>query len=283
MSISDFLFEYWWLLFWLLPMLYLYIRQRNKDTALDLTHSENQMILEIGLILLVIYLIQKYIFNNHWYFIIALPILFALYFILINYLLKGNDVYVLESTIQNEKFYDIEEMKIHISPNTSHRLLVMDKAVYDSKKHIGDADFTWWRGSDRIKFCDKFIDEKGIFFHPQLPQFHNVTIHTARNFLLKMKEDIPKLYRDNIMLTWLSGYKTLHQLNVMKKKFPLHLMAIEKEYEYEPFVLVKTIEELFDERFLEAQKIADSGETQTKNFEKIESEINELLKGGKKE
>lgn len=283
MSITDFLFEYWWMLFWFLPLLYLYIRQKNKDRIANLSDSESQLIIEIGFILLLIYVIQKYIFNEHIFFLIAIPLSLFIYWFLISYLLKGNEIFVYESTIMNEKHFDIINKDVHISPNNNGRLLIMDKSHYESKTHVGDSDFPFWNGSDRIKFTDYYSDDKGIFFHPQLPQFHNVSIHMARAFLQKIKEDIPKLYYDNIMLTWLSPYKTAFQLETMSENFPYHLLAIKHQYEYKPFEIAKTTEEIFTEQFQEQMKEAkESEQLKQMTTEETESEIKALLKGDSK-
>ena len=209
-------------------------------------------------------------------------LLFLIYLWLINYLSRGNKVYMIESTLMNEKHYDIEGLKIHVSPSNQHRILIMDKAFYENKKHVGDADFTFWRGSDKVKFCDLYLEKEGIFFHPQLPQFHNVTIHMARAFLQKMKDDIPKLYNDNIMLTWLSPYKTAHQLNTMKEGFPLYLLAVKKQYEHHPLTIAQTTEEIFNEQFLASMKDAETHEKPPKDFEETKSEILKLIGGDSK-
>jgi hypothetical protein len=284
MSIGDFLKEFWWLLFWLIPLLILYIYQRNKESTLGLSLTDQSLIIEFGLILLVVYLIQRYVFGEHIFFIIAIPILFLIYFALIGYLLRGNNYYIFEKTLLNEIHYNLEETEKIISPRTSGRLLIMSKDVYETKKHIGELDFPFWSAGDRIKFCDYYDENKGVFYHPRLPQMHNVTIHMATAFLLKMKEDIPKLYYDNIMLTWLSPYKTLYQLDVMKKNFPLHLMSIENQYDYKPFVLVKDTKDIYDEQFTEAMKVAKEHENIEKTLKDTEQDIINLLKekGGSK-
>ena len=283
MSIGDFLFEYWWLLFWFLPLLYLYIRQKNKDKIANLSESDSQLIIEIGFIILLIYLIQKYIFYEHIFFLIAIPLSLFIYWFLITYLLKGNEIFILESTMMNEKHFDIINKEIDISPNNNSRLLIMDKSHYESKIHVGDADYPFWNGGDRIKFTDRYLDDKGIFYHPQLPQFHNVSIHMARAFLQKIKDDIPKLYYDNINLTWLSPYKTAFQLEKMSENFPLHLLAIKKQYEYAPFTIPKTTEEIFTELFQEQMKEAkESEKLKQMTEEETQSEIKTLLKGDSK-
>lgn len=277
MDILNWLSNYWWLLFWFLPLLYLYIRQKNKDSVANLKHSDSQFILELGFLLLIIYVIQKYLFSEHIFFLLSLPIFIIMWCAIINYLLRGNNRYVMESTIQLEKHYVISDIETHISENTQDRLLVMDKVVYESKKHIGDAQYPFWNGSDKLKFCDLYLDDKGIFFHPQLPQFHNISIHNARLFLLKMKEDIPKLYRENIMLTWLSPYKTAHQQSLLAEKFPLHLTSIKNQYDYAPFKLIDTLEEMYNEKVQEALKISQTTENLDKEYSEIQKDVETLL------
>lgn len=277
MDIVNWLSSYWWLLFWFLPLLYLYIRQKNKDKVADLSHSDVQFILEIGFLLLGIYLIQKFLFSDHIFFLMSLPLFTIMWCAVINYLLRSNNKYVMESTIQLEKHYNIEDTEVHISANTKHRLLFMDKSVYQSKKHIGDADYPFWKGTDKLSFCDLYLDNKGIFFHPQLPQFHNISIHNARLFLLKMKDDIPKLYRENIMLTWLSPYKTAYQQSLLAEKFPLHLTSIKNQYDYAPFKLIDSLEEMYNEKVQEGMRIQQSNENLNKQYSEIEKDVETLL------
>ena len=157
----------------------------------------------------------------------------------------------------------------------------MSREIYEDKKHIGDSEFPFWNGCPRIKFCDWYDDKSGTFFHPELPQFHNVTIHMARLFLLKMKKDIPKLYRENIMLTWLSPYKVGYEHKVMSDNFPLALLGLKKQYEHNPFKLIETLDELYEIQSAEAEKIAKQHEQlqkeNLKSLKEVEKEITEVM------
>lgn len=277
MNLENFLVTYWWLLFWLIPMIFLWIRQKEKSKDKEKVNPDLDFILIMGFIILLIYLIQRYLFSEHKFFLIGIPFFTIILTLLINYLLKGRDIYVLESTILNEKHYDLINMQKIISPSSSNKLLVMDKSVYEAKSHVGEAKYPFWSGSDRIKFCDFYDRNNGIFYHPELPQFHNVSIYMARAFLLKAKMDIPKLYRDNILLTWLSPYKTAHQQSLLAKNFPLHLTAIKQQYDYEPFKLPETIDEIFDNQFNESLLTQKSSEN-LKSMDEIKKEITELIK-----
>ena len=120
MSLAEWLSNYWWFLFWFLPLCYLYIRQKNKDRIAGLTNYEVDLIIYIGFLLLVIYLIQRYMFSEHIFFIISLPIFILLLFWLINYLLRGNDIYILQSSIQNETIFNLaDNEKIHVPATES--------------------------------------------------------------------------------------------------------------------------------------------------------------------
>ena len=277
MNIESWIIEYWWVLFWFLPLCYLYFRQKNKDTVMDIKHSDLQFIIEIGFMILLIFVIQKYLFPNHMFFLISLPFFIIVWCMVIAYLLKGNNVYMLESAIHLEKHYNIEDTEIHISQNTKSRLLVMDKSIYEMKEHIGNADYPFWNGNDRLKFCDLYLDKEGVFFHPELPQFHNVSIHNARLFLLKMKEDIPKLYRENIMLTWLAPYRTAYEQSKLAKGFPLALTSISNQYQHEPFTVINTLEEMYNEKLQESMKIAQESENLDKTFEETQKDVKTLL------
>lgn len=283
MNIESWIIEYWWVLFWFLPLSYLYFRQKNKDTVLDMKHSDLQFIIEIGFMVLLIFLIQKYLFPDHLFFLMALPFFILVWCIVIAYLLSGNNVYMLESAIHLEKHYNIKDTEITISQNTKSRLLVMDKSVYEMKEHIGNADYPFWNGNDKLKFCDLYLDSKGIFFHPELPQFHNISIHNARLFLLKIKEDIPKLYRENIMLTWLAPYKTAWEQSKLASKFPLALTAISNQYQHEPFKLIETLDEMYNQQLQESMKTAQKSENLDKTFSETQKEIESVLNDSKPE
>ena len=93
-----------------------------------------------------------------------------------------------------------------------------------------------------------------------------------------MKYDVPKLYRDNIVLTWLSDYKTAYQQSLLAKNFPYQLTSIKRQYDYKPFKLCDTVDELYDELFLEQMKIAESDSGKMKDLQEVEKEITDVLK-----
>jgi hypothetical protein len=86
--------------------------------------------------------------------------------------------------------------------------------------------------------------------------------------------DIPKLYRDNIMLTWLSDYKTAYQQSKLTNSFPLQLNAIKRQYDYAPFKLPETIDEIFDEQF--SQALHQPIDTE-KTIDNVKAEIEKLI------
>lgn len=262
MNISDYI--YWAIIgAIILILLFLYLKLKSRKTVGGFSLRELAVIVEAGFFIFLIYMIQVYVFPEHYFFVITIPITVVVWALVIHYLLSGDDIYVLESTIQNEQFYDLEALQKDVTPSTSHRLLMMSREVYDGKKHIGDAKYPFWLGSERVKFTDYYQDDKGIFYHPQLPAFHNVSIHTARLFLLKVKEDVPILIRQNVLLTWLSEYKVAYAQSVLADKFPEHLKALEEQHQHDPFTMPDDLETLYEKKFIEAQRIAKKSENTT--------------------
>lgn len=259
-TIFNAIIEFWWVWVLFLPLFIIWISLKKQKSFAGLQLKDMALIIEMGMIFILIYLCQVYLFSEHVFFLLTFPLAFVINFLFIQWLLQKDDVLMIESQIQNEEFYDILNMKTTYSTETKNRILIMDRSVYDAKDHVGDAQYPFWNGSPDLKFCDKYDDKNGVFYHPQLPQFHNVDVYMARIFMLKMKEEMPKLKRVNIMLTWLSDYKLAHEQTVMKENFILNLKSLKNQYIHDPFKLVDTLEDLYDKQWLEHQKIAKKTE-----------------------
>lgn len=277
MTIEKLLLDYWWIFLLLIPALYFYVKWKSKQRIGDLKFKDMAVIFEALGFILIIYLLQVYVFPDVWQFLFSIPIFILIWILAIDKLLEKQNKYVVVTTNIGEKHYSIDDMEIKISPSSESKLLVMDKSVYDEKKHIGEAHYSFWNGSDNIKFADYYDDKTGTFFHPELPQFHNVSIHTARLFLLRAKEDMPELYRKNILLTWLHNYRLGHEQNVLADKFFMHLKTLDRQLEHAPFKLPETIQDLFSEKFKEQQKIA----LDTEKLEKSDDKQSDKSEGEK--
>lgn len=273
MSIGDFFSEYWWAIFILLPLFIIYLKLSQQKTIGEVSLADLSLVFEFGCYVLMIFLIQNYIFNGHWFFTISIPFFIILWVMAIHFLLSKDDIYVLESTMQSEAFWNITDMEKKYCESTSQRLLVMDRQVYDAKRHIGEAKYNYWQGSDRIKFTDFYEDEKGIFYHPEFSQLHNISFYTAKSFWLKMKDDLPEVMRQNTMLTWLSNYYLAHKQAILKKKFEYHLSALDKQHEHAPFEMPDTMKELYDKLSREKRAIEREHEEMEKREPVEKSEV----------
>lgn len=256
-------FEYWWIWFIVIPLIILYLYWSNKKSFAGLSVREMGVVLEIGLYILLIYLVQKYLFPEHNYFLIAIPIFCIIWGLAVALLLAGRNYYMMVTTFEGQEFYETDPPEKIISPNTSHRLLVMDEGVYRQKKHVGDLNYQLWRGSERVKFADYFNEKTGTFHHPRIPQLHNVTFYAMKSFWVKMRHEVPELIDQNILLTWLFNWRLSYKMDAMKDRFELHLRAIEKQHEYRPFGMPDTIEELARELYKEKQQTPERTELVT--------------------
>lgn len=241
MTALEFLQEYYWVFLLAIPLGYIFVKWSSKRTALGLNLKDMALVIEYGFYLLVIVLVEKYLFPDNNYFTVAVLLFTAIWSGFIFMLLAGNDIYVLESTFQNELFHQQGEQPL-LSESTSHRLLVMDRSVYDKKKHVGEASYKFWQGTDRLKFTDYYNDKTGTFFHPEIDTLHNISFYQAKAFWLWLKERQPRLERENIKLTWLSDNKLAHEQNVIKDNYEQSLMALKRQYKHDPMTMPDDID-----------------------------------------
>lgn len=264
MSIGDFfslIFTYWWVWAVVLPLAVLYLYLQNKKTFAGLSLREMALTIEFVGYLLLIYLGQRYLFGDHWYFVIAIPLFIVVFVVFISLLLAGRNIYVLETSFQAQKFHDIDIMKEIIVPATTHRLLIMDEGVYKEKRHVGDVHHQFWRGSDRIKFTDHYDDSTGTFFHPKDNRMHNIGFYAFKAFWLKMRDEIPKLIDQNVLLTWLFNWRLSFKMDVMKENVKHHIKSIEAQHEYEPFEMPEDVEDIFNRKAKEKHKDVERHES----------------------
>ena len=155
----EILFKYWYIIGLIILLAIVYYRISKNQPMGNSDIESLKFYFVIGIIMLGVFAIHKMFFNDHYYLFIAMIIFVPIWCWVILKLLSRDDVYILESTIQGETFFDIRNKKKIIADNTSQRLLVMPREIYDSKIHVGDLHYSFWAGSQRIKFCDKYDDE----------------------------------------------------------------------------------------------------------------------------
>lgn len=235
-----------------LGLLYLWLKWRNRERPLNIPLESLGLIVEIGIFTFIIYLVERYLFVEHSYFLLTILFFIPIWSMFVYILLKRDEIYILVSSFQGDKFHNLQDVETRVSNQTTQRLLVMNREVYEAKSHIGDLSYPFWRGSSRIHFADDYDSKKGIFYHHSDPRLKNITFWVAKPFWLKLRDELPNVIRDNIILTWLSNYSLAHKQRVMADRFKLHLKALERQHDYEPFKLPDDIDELM--QFLKDEK-----------------------------
>jgi len=248
MSISEFLdwiIEYWYI-FFIIAILYIYSKYKDNEKMGNLSLNNMFFIVEMGCYFIAIYFIQTRLFNEHNYFLFSIPIFVLIWGFAINSILSKNDVYMVETALIGEEFNDIVNGKKVLSLSTRLRILIMDRTYYSEKKHIGEINNPLQYTSNRIKFTDYYDDNTGIFYHSEYPELQNINFFTRIATWLKLKADIPRLIRENIIHTWLEDYKIASQLKVISKDFYGQLKGFKDRTSKEPFTLFKTMDELLE-------------------------------------
>lgn len=244
MDIGEFFASYWWVFVMALPLFIFYLRNKSGKTIGDFNKYEMEMIVEFGFYILLIYLIQNYIFPSHWFFIITMPIVIILISLLIYYIKKGDVTYILESTIEGQEFYNPHDGTRIVADNTSQRLLIMNQEVYEDKMHIGDLHYQLWQGTNRIKFTDKYDDRTGIFYHPRMSEFHNFTFYQLKSMWRMMAQQWPELLDRLSTFTLLQDVYISDRASHIIKNTEYHLEAIGRQYKHIPFPQPKTLEDI---------------------------------------
>lgn len=256
----DWSIEYFYV-YLILIVLYIYFKYKNKETVSNFSLKEMFIIVEIGFYIIIIYLCQKYLFYEHNWFLVSLPILIFFNAVFINYVLNKDNVYLLETAIINDRFYNPIEKEEVKSLTTRLRLLIMDREYYNSKQHIGEIYNPIQQLSQNIKFCDFYLDDKGLIFHSEFPELHNINFFTRIALWLKLKKILPQVMMENISHTWLNTIQTAHQLQTLESHSKAQILSVRELTDKQPFTLIKTM----DDYIKEAEKL--------KKFENEKSEI----------
>lgn len=248
-------------IYFLLIILWLYSRYTDKKPVGDFSLKEMFIFVEFSFYILVIYLLQRYYFNEHFFLIISLPIFIIGNMALINYILNKDNVFLIETAIKNDKFFNPMENKPVLSLVTRLRILIMDREYYNSKQHIGEIYNPVQQLSNNIKFTDYYDDSTGLIYHSEFPDLQNINFFTRIAFWLNMKKELPNLIKENIKLTWLETYKTFYQVKQLAKQHKIELKGIRELLDKQPFEIFSSLDEFSD--------ISN----QLKKFENTESEI----------
>jgi len=275
MDILQFVADFWWVFFILLPLYLIYRKVQVGQGIAKWDFETTKIILIYGVLLFLIYLCQKYYFIGHSYLLFYIIIFLPMFMAFIFMLMSKNNVFIIESTMDAELFYNIGIFEKPIAETTRTTAYVIDRDAYNDIKHIGEIDFPYWDGGDGVKFTDYFDQKNGVMFHPKLPQLHNVSFYIAKSFWLKMKTDLPDLIRENTMLTWLAPYKATHELSILSKNFPLRLKNIERQYESTPFALPLDIDALYEREYAKHRKDREVSEVKIPLETEKPSEDNE--------
>lgn len=266
-----------WYLYIILALLFMYSKFKDKEKIGNMELKEMKFIVQIGFILIAIYLIQTKLFNEHSYFLLSLPIWLLIWGFAINHILSQNDIYVVETPLMGEKFYDVVNGKEIMSLSTDLKILKMDNDFYNAKKHIGETNNPLLSLSSRIKFADFYDKNTGIFYHSVYPQLQNINFYTRIATWLKLKEDLPKIVDENIVHTWLEGFKLADKMQILEKIFAYQLTAIRDETDKAPYKLHSTLEEYLE--LVKSAKSKDTNEIVIKtDSDKKDSEISESVK-----
>lgn len=253
MNLINTFLQFWWIFLFLIPVYFIYKKYKAGQGFASFGYDETRLLLiYIGLLLL-IFIFQKFIFVSHWYLLFYIVIFIPIFSAFIYILLLRDNVFIIESTMDCEIFYDIGSLEKRIGESTRTRAFAIDRDAYREIKHVGNLDYQYWNGGDGVKFTDYFDEKSGVMYHPSLPELHNISFFIAKSFWLRMKLDLPDLMRQNAMLTWLAPYKTAYEQTKLAKNFKLRLRNIERQYADEPFSLPDDIRVLW-EREIEARR-----------------------------
>jgi len=260
-----------WYVYIIIIILFIYSKYKDKEKIGNLSLEKMFVIVEIGIYFILIYLIQVKLFSEHYYFIISLPIWILLWGTAINYLLSKDNVHLIETTLKGEKFNDMIEGKEIMSLTTRIRLIIMDRSYYNVKPHIGDTNNPLINVSRSIKFCDLYDDNSGVIYHSEIPELQNINLYTHTAFMLKLKEDMPKVINENITHTFMEDWKLVYKLQALVKNLKISLKGIKEQTKEYPFELFKSMEDYLE--YVSNLKTFESeNEIPTENKEGVKDE-----------
>lgn len=244
-SITNWFRDYWWVLLGF-GILYIYFKYRKNESVFNFTIKEMLLIIESGVFFIFIYFLQKYFFFEHSYFLITIPFFIAIWSMFINYILSKDNVYMIECAFNGEEFNNVEDGETIFSLTTRLRILIMDRGFYETKKHIGETLNPLWNSSRNIKFTNLYHDKSGVFYHSEYPQLQNVNFYSCVMLWLKLKEELPKLIRENLVLTWLKDWNVAHEQTLLSENQINRLKGFNEQTKDEPFIMPKDAKELMD-------------------------------------
>jgi len=245
-------------------MIMYYFYSKNKR-LMNFENVELALIMESIFTLLIIMTMQDKFFNEHGYFIIGLIVFCPFYAVFIWYLLNKGNYYLIESRMQGQEFYKLglipedNEISKEITMQTGIRIHVMDKEVFESKKHFGDDFSPRYNAGDRIKHCDYFNGE--MIFHPEYPDLRNISFWSRVIEFVALKEMIPDIMRKNLVLTDLSNVKIMKNISTMRKNLKTTLTGLEKQYEHEPFNIENKLKDYLETQIKQHHKALSESET----------------------
>lgn len=180
-------------LWWILPgLLGLWLR--------SLGGAENEGKRWIGdlLVMLVfMYFMATYVFHGlaALFFILGFLFFTMALGLLIRWIQKSRDVFVIETTLQGEEVeYPTGER--YVVPYTGIRIERVPESQYRNIRHVGDLRIPWWNYT-RIIHTDYFDEDSGLCFHPEDGRLHNINFIAAKRFWLGLKEELPDLIMEN--------------------------------------------------------------------------------------
>lgn len=262
-----------WYIFFIIIIVFIYSKYKDKQTVGNLTLKNMFFIVEIGLYFMIIYFIQTRLFSEHNYFLLALPLWVLIWAIAVNSILSQNDVYMVETSLMGEPFYDVINGETIISLSTRNRILIMDRTYYNEKSHIGEINNPLLQISNIVKFCDYFDSKTGIFYHSVYPALQNINFYARIGAWLKLKEDLPKIVDENIGHTFLEGHKLSVKMENIEKNYAHQLKGIRNLTEQTPFDLRMSLKEYL-EIVKSAKKVDSSEKIETEN-KPIENKTND--------
>ena len=259
-DIIGLLTEYWWMIAGLV-LLWLYSKLQKRERVKTpggstLRLSEMAIIVEVAISLIVVYLFQTYLYNEHYYFILAVLGFTIIMAFVFNWLDSKRDQYIYVSSMQAEILYGLDLSEIYV-PQSQYNLWRMPRDVYLSKTHVGDARYQYWKGSDRVINADYYDGQ--TFYHPEHPELHNITFSMAKPVWMTLKAQMPALIKENVELSVLSEWRVADAMRQMEDKLRLSLPAIRRQHPV-PFQMPDTWEEIIKRAKAERLKMAEDNE-----------------------
>lgn len=259
MDLFEMIINYFWIFVVLIILYLVYKKLQTGQGVGKIDWDQLKIILLLGSFIFAVALCQEFLFTHNYiyvFIIIYLPILTVFLYLLIS----KNNVFIIESTLDSEIFYDLGTLDKQIAQATRSQAYVIDRDAYNEIRHIGEIDYPYWDGGDNVKFTDYFDAKNGVMYHPPVAQLHNISFYVAKSFWLKMKLELPNIIRENTVLTWLAPYRTAHEQSKLAKNFIYRLKNIERQYENEAFSLPDDMKTLWQKEIEERRKDREANE-----------------------